>query len=311
VKVLITGGAGFIGSHLSRKLLLKNCSITVLDNLVTGSLDNIPDDVEFINKDIRDSQVQKIIIDGHYDAIVHLAAQTMVDSSIKDPLYDVSENLIGIVNLLEAARKSDVERVIFSSSAAVYGDVPEPELPIKEDRQVNPLSFYGLTKYTSERYLKLYHDFFSLNYVILRFANVYGERQGTNGEGGVISIFAQKIARNEPISIFGDGMQTRDFIYADDIAEGIYSALITAHVNDVYNLSSATESSIIDLINDFKNLTSNSIATVYKQPRDGDIFRSVLSNTKAINLLGWRPQFTIQSGLKNTFEYFLKRSPKG
>lgn len=236
MKILVTGGAGFIGSHLVRKLISLKHDITVIDNLSMGTLEHLPTEgYIFWHMDVREISIRKKIEKAHFDAIVHLAAQTMVDSSIQDPYFDANENVMGTVNVLEAARKSGVSRVIFASTAAVYGDKEEAFLPLQEDLPLKPLSFYGLTKLTIERYLELYHMLYGMNYVILRFANVYGERQGDTGEGGVISIFAKRIAEDKDLTIFGDGGQTRDFIYAGDIAAGIVQALSTEHVNDVYN----------------------------------------------------------------------------
>ena len=196
---------------------------------------------------MRDREIVQQIVSEKFDVIVHLAAQTMVDVSIKEPVFDASENIMGTLNVLEAARQCGA-RVIFASTAAAYGDVAETDLPVKESQALHPQSFYGLTKVGAEKYLQLYHDIYGLDYVACRFANVYGERQGDKGEGGVISIFAKRIAAGEDITIFGDGEQTRDFIYAGDIARGICKAITTEHVNAVYNLSTQTEISLLHLV---------------------------------------------------------------
>lgn len=249
MKVLVTGGAGFIGSHLVRQLIANGDEVYVLDNLSTGSLSHLPRaGFTFWKQDIRDNNIIQQIIFAQFDAIVHLAAQTMVDVSIKDPEFDATENILGTIHVLEAARKSNVRRVIFASTAAAYGDVAENVLPIRETEKLKPMSFYGLSKVTVEKYLALYNKMYGLNYVICRFANVYGERQGDSGEGGVISIFAKRIANGQDITIFGDGEQTRDFVYAGDIAAGICKALVTAKMNTVYNLSTQTETSLNKLV---------------------------------------------------------------
>lgn len=226
MKVLITGGAGFIGSHVVRCLLLHGYEVIVVDNLTTGRKENLPAGVDLIKMDILDSQFISLVEQHNIDSIVHLAAQTLVDYSLKNPINDAEQNIMGTIQVLEAARMGNVRRVIFSSTAAVYGDVSDTSLlPLKEDNVLAPTSFYGLSKLTVERYLKLYQKNYGLEYAILRFANVYGERQGLGGEGGVISIFLKKIAEGKTITIFGDGNQTRDFIYAGDIANGILAAL--------------------------------------------------------------------------------------
>lgn len=305
MKILVTGGAGFIGSHLIRKLISLSHDITVIDNLSTGTLNHLPSEgFTFWHMDVRDTSIREKIKEAHFDAIVHLAAQTMVDSSIRDPYFDANENVVGTVNILEAARKSGVSRVIFASTAAVYGDKEESLLPLQEDLPLKPLSFYGLTKLTIERYLELYHMLYGMNYVVLRFANVYGERQGDKGEGGVISIFAKRIAEDKGLTIFGDGEQTRDFIYAGDIADGIVQALSTEHVNDVYNLSTGTENSLNELVKVFGRAVGKDLKPAYVKVREGDIYRSALSNEKAKSKLGWIPQMPLDDGLRRTVEYF-------
>jgi len=302
MKILITGGAGFIGSHLVEKLLKENCQVLVLDNLHTGLRGNIPMGVTFLEMDVRDEKVLSVFVKEKFDAIVHLAGQTMVNVSVDDPQFDAAENIQGTINILEAARKTGVKRVIFASTAAAYGDAKE--LPILETTPLSPLSFYGLSKVTVERYLKLYHEIFNLDYVVLRFANVYGERQGDGGEGGVISIFTKRIASGKAITIYGDGGQTRDFVYAGDIAAGIYCALCTDHVNTVYNLSTQTEVSVNAMVALFDDITDKPTEPQYGSARKGDIYRSVLSNAKAITGLHWKPMMSLAEGLKRTYNSF-------
>lgn len=308
MRVLITGGAGFIGSHLVRKLQSENVDFVVVDNLSTGALSNLPEGVRFISLDIRKPELWDVMEKEKFDAVVHLAAQTMVNISIDDPMNDMDENIHGTVNVLEGAKRTGVKRIIFSSTAAAYGDVTEEQLPVKEDEFLQPMSFYGLSKVVAEKYLAMYKLCFGLDYVILRFANVYGERQGNGGEGGVISIFGKQIAQDKQITVFGDGGQTRDFVYAGDIANGIWAALNTKNVNTVYNLSTQKEKSLLDTIKIFEQVSGKKLDPAFAEERAGDIYRSALCNEKAQQGLGWVPQVNLTEGLKRTYEYFKETS---
>ena len=304
MKILVTGGAGFIGSHLTRALLAKGHAVAVLDNLHTGLRENVPLGAAFAEMDVRDERLGAWLSAEKFDAVVHLAGQTMVNVSVDEPYYDADVNVLGTVNLLEGCRKSGVRRVVFASTAAVYGDVGQ--LPVLESQPVGPLSFYGLSKHTVERYLALYQALYGLEYVALRFANVYGERQGDGGEGGVISIFAKRVARGEAIVVHGDGGQTRDFVYAGDVAEGICCALETKAVNCVYHLSTQTEVSVNALVALLRELAGGEIEVSHGPARPGDIYRSMLSNARAAEGLGWRPVVPLEEGLARTFAYFAK-----
>ena len=304
MNILVTGGAGFIGSHLVRHLLAKGENVTALDNLSTGLAENLPPEAKLVEMDILDADLPKVVAAGAFDAIVHLAAQTMVDTSIKNPLLDTRENLLGTVQVLEAARAANVKRVIFASTAAVYGDVKEDDLPVREAQPTEPMSFYGLSKLSVEKYLEMYRKIYGMEYVVLRFANVYGERQGDGGEGGVISIFAKAVAEGRDITIYGDGEQTRDFVYAGDIAEGILAALRTEEVNAAYNLSTQTETSLRELVSLLAEIRGREIVPKYGAEREGDIYKSMLSNSRARRGLDWQPATTLAEGLRRTYEYF-------
>ncbi len=298
-KILITGGAGFIGSHLSRQLLSSGHDVLIIDDLSTGKKSNIPSQACFIKKDICEADLSSTLAGKNIDAIVHLAGQTTVPHSMKDPILDERLNIFATLNILEAARQNNIPRLIFSSTAAVYGD--NENLPLTESLPSLPLSFYGLSKITAEEYIRQYGNSFGLEYIIFRFSNVYGERQNCTGEGGVISIFAQKFVQNMPLTIFGDGRQTRDFIYAGDIAKAIEKALTTPKINSIYNLSTETKTDLLTLISLFKEITGKKIPINYAPKRAKDIYNSVLSNKKARTALNWQPQMNIKIGLQKVY----------
>jgi len=308
MKILVTGGAGFIGSHVLERLARdKGNTITVLDNLDSGIAENIPSGVAFIREDIRSSKIINIFQENTFDVVIHLAAQTMVPYSIAHPNEDADINLIGLINVLEAARLNGVKSVVFSSSAAVYGN--SINLPLKENETLVPTSFYGITKMTTEHYLRVYHELYGINTTVLRFANVYGERQGIGGEGGVVCIFSQKISENQSIDVFGDGEQTRDFVYVKDIAKAICGAIEHKGFG-IYNVSTNTEVSVNELIGAFEKVSGKKIQVNYLPARTGDIYRSVLSN-KALKTEFKIDAFTsLEEGLNNTYNYFVTSGRK-
>lgn len=299
MKVLVTGGAGFIGSHVVEKLIQENYQVVVVDNLSTGMLENIHKDAKFIKMDIRSHQLLELFMEEKFDYVIHLAAQTMVHKSIEMPDYDCDVNISGTVNLLEGCRKTQVKRLVFSSTAAVYGDVTA--LPIMENSCTLPTSFYGLSKLTCENYLALYQKIYGLDYVILRYANVYGERQGDSGEGGVISIFTRKIHEGEPVIIFGDGTQTRDFIYVGDVATANCLSLQTVHKNNMYNISTQREIDVNGLIATMEYVAERTVTKIYSESREGDIYKSSLSNAAARQQLNWQPFMSLVDGLARTY----------
>jgi UDP-glucose 4-epimerase len=299
VKVLVTGGAGFIGSHVVDKLIQEKCQVVIIDNLSTGLRENINPAATFIQLDIRNDEIRTIFMTEKFDFVIHLAAQTMVHKSLEMPDYDCDINILGTVNILEACRKSNVKRIVFSSTAAVYGNVTT--LPVVETSQKAPTSFYGLSKFTCENYLSLYKEVYGLDYMILRYANVYGERQGDGGEGGVISIFARKIRQDQPVLIFGDGSQTRDFIYVGDVANANYQSLLVDHANKICNISTQTETSVNMLIDYMGNVAGKVVTRNYNEKREGDIYKSSLSNAIARKNLDWQPHMILLEGLAKTY----------
>ncbi len=297
-KILVTGGAGFIGSHVLEALeKAGSFDITVLDNLSTGSRRYIPSNVPLIEMDVRDSELVPFMKKERFDAVIHLAAQTLVPFSMNHAREDADVNIMGLLNLLEGCRCSGVAQILFSSSAAVYGD--NRNLPIQENEPLCPTSFYGLSKATAESYIRLSCRLYGMNGVILRFANVYGERQGENGEGGVISIFARRIISGKGLVVFGNGKQTRDFVYVGDIADVMVRALGYEGIA-TWNVSTNTKVSLNHLIDVFGKVTGQVPSVSYENPREGDIYDSMLSNAAIRRDLGKSDFTSLESGLLKT-----------
>ena len=306
MKILVTGGAGFIGSHLLQLLgRQENVEVVVYDNLTSGRREHVPEGVRLLEGDVRDKALARLFLQEHFDAVIHLAAQTMVPYSLQHPDEDCSVNLLGLLNVLECCRQGGVKNVVFSSSAAVYGD--NLNIPLQEEERLLPTSAYGITKMTSEHYLRMYHDLYGLNTTVLRFANVYGERQGAGGEGGVVSIFCKLLAAGQGVTVFGNGEQTRDFVYAGDIAEALWrgSQLAGHHV---INVSTQKETSVNTLLAAFKRAVGRDFPVHYGPVREGDIFRSVLSNSRCQELLGFCPAMNLQEGVARTYADYLQKN---
>lgn len=299
-RVLVTGGAGFIGSHVVEAALAAGYEVAVIDNLSTGHLENLPRGVtEFYQCDITDLPAVEAAFTSfrpHY--CLHLAAQIDVRRSVEDPAFDASVNIIGTLNLLETCRRSEVEKVVFASSAAVYGN--PRYVPLDEEHPLEPLSPYGVSKHTAEHYLAMYRHLYGLDYVVLRYANVYGPRQDAKGEGGVVAIFTDRFLSGRPITIFGDGEQTRDFVYAGDVARANLLAL-EAKFSGIVNISTAVETSVNRLYEMMAKVSqSKAPPCSWVDERPGEIRRSALTNNKALAELGWRPEMDLLTGLKLT-----------
>lgn len=301
MRITVTGGAGFIGSHLVDRLIEDGHTVQVIDNLYTGNKEFVHSKAQFVELDIRDPKLYSVLEEFRPDYIFHEAAQTEVSTSMSDPMLDCDINLMGLINLLNAAVKLDVKKFLMPSSAAVYGNLDT--LPLNEEMIGNPSSFYGLTKLTTEHYLRIYHEAFGLPYLCYRYSNVFGPRQGNGGEGGVISIFAKAIVQGSPIIIYGDGKQTRDFIYVDDVVEA--NILGMQHqVTGIYNVSTGISSSVNLLVDEFRNISGKDIEVVYDKPRLGDIRDSVLATDKSEKELLFTAKYNLHDGLIKTYEYF-------
>lgn len=302
VKVLVTGGAGFIGSHVVDKLVDSGYEVVVVDNLSTGKREYIHSEAKFYQADITAAEITEVFDAEKPEFIIHHAAQINVQSSIVDPTRDANLNIVGTVNLLTNAVKYGVRRVVYASSAAAYGN--PVYLPIDEKHPISPMSFYGLSKYAPERYIELFSSLYGLDYTILRYANVYGPRQDPKGEAGVVSIFVDKILNNESPAIYGDGLQTRDFVYVKDVADANVTALRSA-VNGVFNVSSCEQTTINDLLGIINGIVRENIEPTYCSSRDGDIVHSYLDNSSITASLGWRPGFGLRTGLEELIQFVL------
>ncbi|ENQ3078310.1 NAD-dependent epimerase/dehydratase family protein [Bacillus cereus] len=301
-KVLVTGGCGFIGSHIVDELLSRKFRVIVVDNLTTGNFNNIFDkEVVFFKCDINSEEFQNIVDEQKPQYIIHQAAQVSVSESIKNMMYDMELNVKGSLNVIEAARRNNVEKIIFASSAAVYG---EPKyVPIDITHTTEPVSPYGLSKLTVEKYFKIANDLYGIDYTILRYSNVYGPRQNTKGEGGVVAVFADKLVIGQNPIIFGDGEQTRDFIFVKDVAKANVAAL-TGGSREILNISSSTRTSVNQLFKLMCEVIDQSFSPIYKSERLGDIKHSQLLNEQTKDILGVQLDYDLKQGLKETFDYY-------
>lgn len=304
MKVLVTGGAGFIGSHIVDQLIADNREVVVVDNLSTGKRDQVHEAARFYRCDITTHELDLVFAQEKPDAVIHQAAQIDVRHSMQAPFQDAFVNIIGTLRLLECSVQHQVQKFIYASSAAVYG---MPHAPfIEEEHPIFPLSCYGISKYTPEQYIRVFSEQHGLNYTILRYANVYGERQELTGEGGVILSFVQKMLQNTPPSIYGDGCQTRDFIHVEDVASANVAALRWGN-REVLNVATSQAWSINDLVELLNEMLSLCIAPVYLPARAGDIRHSCLNNKRAREVLQWEPQVTLHRGLLQTIHYVRSR----
>lgn len=302
MKVLVTGGAGFIGSNVVDELIINNHEVCVVDNLSTGKIDNLNNKAVFYKCSITNIDALELIFKIEKPEVVyHFAAQISVQTSLKKPNFDANINIVGTINLLECCRKYKIKKVIYPSSAAVYGN---PEyLPIDENHPIEPISFYGISKHTPEHYIKTFCSLYDIKYTIFRYSNVYGTRQDPKGEGGVVSIFIDKFLKNEPPIIFGDGEQIRDFIYVKDIAKANLLALSKGD-NEVLNVSTNVPMTVNTLFKIMKKVFNSDVMAAYLEARQGDIFNSYLNNILAREVLGWNVEYDFEDGVRETINYY-------
>lgn len=300
MRVMVTGGAGFIGSHIAELLIEHGHATVVVDNLSGGRREQVPAGARFYLADVRAPEIAEIFEREQPDVVIHQAAQVSVSRSVADPATDAQINISGSLNLLEQCRAHKVSKVVFASSAAVYGD--PVRLPVDEEHPIGPASPYGVAKYSVEEYLRIYRTLYGLDYTVLRYANVYGPRQDAHGEGGVVAIFTHRIVRGEPIEVHGDGEQTRDLIFVRDVARANVQALERGGGEQI-NVSGRSETSVNELAKALGALVGRNVSMSYVTPRSGDIRRSVLANDKAARLLDWRPEVALREGLAAVVEY--------
>ena len=305
MKVLVTGGAGFIGSHLVDRLVMEGHEAVVVDNLVTGKRRNINRAARFYKMDIQSWRLERVFRKERPNVVMHLAAQMDVRKSVEDPMFDAQVNVLGTVNVLQQAVKHGVRKVIFSSSGgAIYGE--QETYPAAETHVTKPLSPYGLSKLCGEQYLSYYQRVSGLQVVSLRYANVYGPRQDPEGEAGVVAIFIQKMLNNEQAVINGNGRQTRDFVFVDDVVEANL-AMMGQDTQGTYNVGTGMETSINDLFRILVQHTGSHCKEMHGPAKKGEQARSVIDSSKLRHEVSWEPKIDLSEGLKKTVEYFRDR----
>ena len=308
LKILVTGGAGFIGSHVVELLIEFGYEVVVVDHLRSGRREAVPSQAHLIEIDILSPQMDELFAKEKPNVVIHLAAQVDVSKSIQNPETDAYQNILGTIQILNYCHRYNVQKMIFSSTCAVYGETADCSLT--ESDHIDPIAYYGLSKYVSEQYIQLFRKFHQVPFTILRYANVYGPRQTSKGEGGVVSTFYRKMLNGEAPCIYGDGEQTRDFVYVKDVAMANVLS-ITKGTNEIINIGTNTKTTINELYQMISSITSFDTLPIFSPKREGDIPYSQLDNKKAAVLLGWQPSYNLETGLNETFKYYktIKEDP--
>lgn len=305
MKALVTGGAGFIGSHLARELLERQWEVHVIDDLSTGHVSKVPPGATLHKVDIRQPEVEERIACIKPDIVFHLAAQADVQRSIKEPDVDAAINITGTARILKACAAAQTRKLIFSSTSAVYGELSKDSITEKDSPR--PISFYGMSKWAGEQYLEVFRRLHGLPYTVLRYGNVYGPGQTAKGEGGVIALFMEKLVRNEPLRIHGDGGQTRDFIYVKDVVAANLAA-VEAGDGETLQVSTGHTTSVNRIALLLRELHPAEIRVEHGPSRPGDIRHSCLDNTRAQKQLSWQPAVSFPQGLAETYRHWFPAS---
>jgi UDP-glucose 4-epimerase len=305
MKIAVTGGAGFIGSHISDALIAQGHEVHIIDDLSGGFRHNLNPKAVFHHTDIRDESVPALFESERFEVLYHLAAQMDVRKSVADPQFDAKVNVLGFLNLLEAGRKNGLTRVILSSTGgAIYG---EPDYtPQDENHTERPMSPYGITKLVSEHYLRFYNLVYDLQWISLRYANVYGPRQNAHGEAGVVAIFTERMLRGQNCFINGDGLQTRDYVHVADVVQANLLALKHTS-NGIFNVGTGIETNVVELFRYLKKFTGSDTPEVHAEGKPGEQMRSVVGTAKIEDEMGWKRKYTIEEGLRETVEWFKAR----
>jgi UDP-glucose 4-epimerase len=313
-KVLVTGGAGFIGSHVADLFLTKGFDVTVVDDLSSGKRDNLPAGARFHEISVTSSELAQLVGEERFDVIAHLAGQIDVRKSVADPVADATTNVLGTLNLMEALRRSGANsRVVFTSTGGVlYGDFTTP--PNKETYAKDPESPYAIAKLTTEYYLAYYGRVHNKDSVAVRFGNVYGPRQDPHGEAGVVAIFCGRILKNRPLTVFGDGLQTRDYVYVGDVAHAVWLAATKplpekGRLDErAFNIGTGAGTSVIEIARRLKDVARSDVPIEFAAHRPGEQQASFVDPNKAREKLGWVPETSLAAGLEKTYRWFADKA---
>ena len=312
-RALVTGGAGFIGSHVADLYLEQGYEVTIIDNMASGRRENVPPRATFVEADIGSEEAATLVRGGRFDAISHLAAQIDVRRSVNEPVYDARVNIVGTLNLLEAVRQSGHRSrfILSSTGGAIYGDFVKP--PNVEDFPKDPESPYGISKLAAEYYMAYYARVHGLDCVSLRYANVYGPRQDPHGEAGVVAIFCNRLLDGRAMTIFGDGSQTRDYVFVKDVARANLAAAerelppVGRVDARAFNVGTGIETSVVQLADALRRVAGSATPAEHAAARPGELARSAVKVDRARQLLGWQPTVRLEDGLAETFAYFQAR----
>lgn len=306
MKVMVTGGAGFIGSHLVDRLIQEGHEAVVVDNLSTGKRKHVNRAARFYKLDVQSPRLERVFRKERPSVLMHLAAQMDIRRSVEDPIFDAQSNILGTINVLEQAVRHGSRKVVFASSGgAIYGE--QEVFPAPESHPTRPLSPYGISKLAGEFYLAYYQQYTGIQYVSLRYSNVYGPRQDPHGEAGVVAIFTQKMLSGEQPIVNGTGRQTRDFVFVEDVVDA-HLAVMGKDVQGCYNVGVGEETSINELFGMLTDLTKSGSKQVHGPAKKGEQARSVVDSTKLRQELGWEPRTPLSEGLSRTVEFFRRQS---